>query len=99
MKAKYFAAAAAFLIASGASAQSPVARPHQAGATARHAVLDNIMSRVQMDALIGTIVETEAQAPTRLAADAVAAGNTRSVRERRAVAYAALTSPAVRERS
>lgn len=98
---KYFAIAAALLVSTGASAQSLDARHHGAAVrpavAARHAVLDNIIGRVQMDALISTLVETEIVAPTRLAADAVASGNTKLSRPRRDVAYAS-AAPITRTR-
>jgi len=101
MKAKYFIAAAAILIGSCASAQSigtharSSASAHVAAAS-RHAVLDNIMGRVQVDALISDIVETDAVAPARLASDAVASGDTKQTHRRRDVAFAATTTARTR---
>jgi len=99
---KYFVIAAALFVSTGASAQSPGAgghgAPNRPAASAHHAVLDNIIGRVQMDALIGTLVDTDAVTPTVLASDAVASGNTRSIRQRREVAYASTTSTMQRSR-
>lgn len=64
MNAKNIALAAATLfVATGASAQGPAAKVH--GWTApRHGVIDNIVSRVQMDALIDSVVDS----PVKVAA-------------------------------
>jgi hypothetical protein len=60
---KFLIAAAALLVSTGASAQSAKTSN---GAAARHAVLANIIDRVQMDALIDTVVDVEVT-PTRAA--------------------------------
>ena len=64
MKFKYLFVAAAICTSAGVSAQSPAshgraAMTAPAAATAQHAVLDNIIGRVQMDALISTIVSSD----------------------------------------
>ena len=56
---KYFIAAIALVAATSAAAQSPTTRQPAAAAKTRHAVLENIISRVQMDALITKIVATD----------------------------------------
>ena len=83
---KFLTAAAALLVSTGASAQSSNAR--HTGASVRHAVLDNIIDRVQMDALIDSVADVEvAPAPVRAASASFAAnvaGDTaRSARVRR----------------
>jgi len=90
---KCFAIAAALFVSTGASAQPAGAHRH---GMAHPGVLANIMGRVQMDALINAIVDTDA-APTQLAADTAAVGNTKVSRLRR-VSYASNTSTAQRSR-
>ena len=89
MKAKYFIAAAALFASSGVSAKpldtiGRAAAPVRMAAASRHAVLDNIIGRVQMDALIGTIVASDVAKPSRAP---------------RAVAYAAVNTAKLRDRS
>jgi hypothetical protein len=84
---KILIAAAALLVSTGASAQSHGNR--SADATPRHAVLDNIIGRVQMDALIDTVIDTDV-APVRVAA--------KPARARRDVDYADVKPMAVRTR-
>ena len=103
MMTKYIAIAAALLSSAAASARPLEATHHVAAsrsaAAGRHAALDEIMGRVQMDALIGTIVDTNAVAPARLASDAVASGDTKLVRQHRGVVYASAASTTLRSRS
>jgi len=100
---KFLIAAVALLVSTGASAQSSGAR--QPAASARHAVLDNIIGRVQMDALIDTVVDVEVapegvsdtRASTGIAANI--AGNTaRSAHARRDVVDALDGPSALRTR-
>ena len=84
---KFLIAATALLVSTGVSAQS---NARHTGASARHAVLDNIIDRVQMDALIDSVADVEvtparaaaASASASLAAN-VAGDTARSTRMRR----------------
>lgn len=78
---KFIAIAAALSISAGAAAQ-PLKSGHQvstSAAKARHAVLDNIISRVQMDALIKQVVAHNT-VPAKGTDYADAAGNTARAR-------------------
>lgn len=87
MFAKSLTIVAAMCISSVAAAQPPakanIASPARPAA-ARGAVLDNIIGRVQMDALINTIVASDNDAPKA---------------ERRNVAYAEANAARLRNRS
>jgi hypothetical protein len=80
---KYIIAAAALATSTGAIAQST--NTQQPAAKPRHAVLENIISRVQMDALISKVVATDVPVtPAKLTP------------ARRSVVYAASAPVAVR---
>lgn len=91
---KYSAIAAALLVSTNVSAQPLNARSHPAAsvrsvALPHGAVLDNIIGRVQMDALIDTIVATGGPAPSAVNPGAM----------HRGLAYAAVDAAKVRSRS
>jgi len=84
---KYVIAAIALVAATSAAAEAPTTRHAVASpaAKSRHAVLENIISRVQMDALITRIVATDT--PVTTAKPSLA---------RRTVVYAASAPVAMR---
>ena len=84
---KYFIAAIALVAATSAAAQSPASGRAAAAPTAKqhHAVLENIIGRVQMDALITSIVASD-----------VPVANTKPSPARRTVVYAATAPVALR---